>query len=189
MPKQLDRSKPAPVMVFQDGLQYNAPVVFDNLIHQKAVPPMVGVFVMHGRVKAPSSEALDRMNRSFEYDSVSGDYARFLVDEMLPFVAKTHGLTPVHGSERPRHRREQQRRDRGVRGSVAAAGCVPAGLQRHRHVRRAARRQRLPAAHPQDRAETDPRLSAGRTERPEQLHRQLVHRQPGHAVGAAVLRL
>jgi gluconolactonase len=93
IPKQLDRSKPAPVMVFQDGIQYNAPVVFDNLIHQKAVPPIIGVFVMHGRVKAPSSDALDRMNRSFEYDAVSGDYARFLVDEMLPFVAKTHGLS------------------------------------------------------------------------------------------------
>jgi len=93
IPKQLDRTKPAPVMVFQDGLQYNAPVVFDNLIHKKAVPPMVGVFVMHGRVKASSPDALDRMNRSFEYDAVSDDYARFLIDEMLPYVAKTHGLT------------------------------------------------------------------------------------------------
>jgi gluconolactonase len=92
IPKQLDRSKPAPVMVFQDGLQYNAPVVFDNLIHKKSIPPMVGVFVMHGRVKAPHAEALDRMNRSFEYDAVSEDYARFLVDEMLPHVAKTHTL-------------------------------------------------------------------------------------------------
>ena len=92
VPKQLDRSKPAPVMVFQDGLQYNAPVVFDNLIHKKAVPPIVGVFVMHGRVKAPSADALDRMNRSFEYDAVSDDYARFLIDELLPYVAKTHGL-------------------------------------------------------------------------------------------------
>ena len=92
IPKQLDRSKPAPVMVFQDGLQYNAPVVFDNLINRKEIPPLVGVFVMHGRVKAPSSDALDRMNRSVEYDSVTGDYAAFLLDEMLPFVAKTHGL-------------------------------------------------------------------------------------------------
>ena len=33
------------------------------------------------------------MNRSFEYDAVSDDYARFLLDEMLPHVAKTHGLT------------------------------------------------------------------------------------------------
>ena len=92
VPKQLDRAKPAPVMVFQDGLQYNAPIVFDNLIHAKAIPPMVGVFVMHGRVRAPSSDALDRMNRSYEYDSVSGEYARFLLDELLPHVAKTHAL-------------------------------------------------------------------------------------------------
>jgi gluconolactonase len=92
VPKQLDRSRPAPVMVFQDGLQYNAPTVFDDLIEKKTIPPIVGVFVMHGRVKAPSADALDRMNRSFEYDAVSDDYARFLVDEMLPYVAKTHGL-------------------------------------------------------------------------------------------------
>ena len=95
IPRQLDRSQPAPLMVFQDGLQYNAPVVFDNLIQQKAIPPMVGVFVMHGRVKGPSPDALDRMNRSLEYDAVTGDYARFLLDELLPFVAKTHGLTPT----------------------------------------------------------------------------------------------
>ena len=72
IPRQLDRAKPAPVMVFQDGLQYNAPVVFDNLIHKKDVPPMVGVFVMHGRVKPASSDALDRMNRSVEYRTSSG---------------------------------------------------------------------------------------------------------------------
>jgi gluconolactonase len=93
VPQQLDRAKPAPVMVFQDGLQYNAPIVFDNLIHKKQIPPLVGVFVMHGRVKAPHADALDRMNRSYEYDSVSGEYARFLVDELLPHVAATHGLT------------------------------------------------------------------------------------------------
>jgi sugar lactone lactonase YvrE/predicted alpha/beta superfamily hydrolase len=93
IPKQLDRSKPAPVMVFQDGLQYNAPVVFDDLIQKKAVPPIVGVFVMHGRVKAANADALDRMNRSFEYDAVGDEYARFLIDELLPYVSKTHGLT------------------------------------------------------------------------------------------------
>ena len=93
VPKQLDRTRPAPVMVFQDGLQYNAPKVFDELIEKKEIPPMVGVFVMHGRVKALSSDALDRMNRSFEYDAVSGDYARFLLEEMLPHVASTHGVT------------------------------------------------------------------------------------------------
>ena len=53
VPKELDRAKPAPVMVFQDGLQYGAPAVFDDLIQKKQLPPLVGVFVMHGRVKAP----------------------------------------------------------------------------------------------------------------------------------------
>jgi gluconolactonase len=92
VPENLDPAKPAPVMVFQDGLQYNAPAVFDDLIAKRAIPPMVGVFVMHGRVKAASAEALDRMNRSFEYDAVSGDYARFLLDELLPHVARAHQL-------------------------------------------------------------------------------------------------
>ncbi len=93
VPKQLDRTKPAPVMVFQDGIIYGAPKVFDELIAKKEIPPMVGVFVMHGRVKALSPDALDRMNRSYEYDAVSADYARFLLEEMLPHVAAAHGLT------------------------------------------------------------------------------------------------
>src|SRR5215813_3417856 len=39
IPHGLDRTKPAPVMVFQDGLQYNAPAVFDELMAKKALPP------------------------------------------------------------------------------------------------------------------------------------------------------
>ena len=92
IPAGLDRTRPAPVMVFQDGLQYQAPVVFDNLIARKAIPPMVGIFVMHGRVKAGRDDARDRMNRSYEYDSFNDLYARFLLEEMLPFVEKTHGV-------------------------------------------------------------------------------------------------
>ncbi|PYR89879.1 MAG: gluconolactonase [Acidobacteria bacterium] len=126
IPKQLDRAKPAPVMVFQDGLQYSAPVVFDNLIHKKDVPPMVGVFVMHGRVRAPSADALDRMNRSFEYDAVSDDYARFLLDELLPYISKTHGLTL---SSDPN--------DRGIAGnSSGAIAAFAAAWQRPDAFRR-----------------------------------------------------
>jgi gluconolactonase len=39
---------------------------------------------MHGRVKASSNEALDRFNRSYEYDGLGDSYARFLLDELLP---------------------------------------------------------------------------------------------------------
>lgn len=86
VPKQYDPAKPACVYVNQDGIQYDAPAVFDRLIQAKEIPVVIGVFVMHGRVKAPSGEALDRFNRSFEYDGLGDNYARFLLEELLPEV-------------------------------------------------------------------------------------------------------
>jgi gluconolactonase len=86
VPKQYDPKTPACVYVNQDGVQYKAPEVFDRLIAEKAMPVTVGVFVMHGRVKAPDDTAIDRFNRSYEYDGLGDNYARFLLDELLPFV-------------------------------------------------------------------------------------------------------
>jgi gluconolactonase len=87
VPKQYDPAKPACVYVNQDGVQWNAPVVFDNLIARGELPVIIGVFVMHGRVKALDGEkALDRFNRSLEYDGLGPDYARFVLDELLPAV-------------------------------------------------------------------------------------------------------
>ena len=63
-----------------------APEVFDELIHKKEMPVTIGVFVMHGRAKALSAQALDRFNRSLEYDGLGHDYARFLLEELLPEV-------------------------------------------------------------------------------------------------------
>lgn len=101
LPRQLDASKPAPVMVFQDGLQYSATNVFNNLIHQKEIPPLVGVFVMHGRVRALSTNALDRFNRSYEYDGLGDNYARFLLEELLPHIAESHQLNlSTNGNDR-----------------------------------------------------------------------------------------
>jgi sugar lactone lactonase YvrE len=71
--------------VGQDGAGFNAPAVFDRLIHEKAMPVTVGVFVTPGN-------ASGRANRSFEYDALTDDYVRFLTDELLPYVAKTHEL-------------------------------------------------------------------------------------------------
>jgi sugar lactone lactonase YvrE/enterochelin esterase-like enzyme len=86
VPKQYDPAKPGCVYVNQDGIQYNAPAVFDELIHKQEMPVTIGVFVMHGRVKAQSDQALDRFNRSFEYDGLGNSYARFLLEELLPDV-------------------------------------------------------------------------------------------------------
>jgi hypothetical protein len=97
VPAQYDGSTPACVMVFQDGGnyvnvtdrgQFRVPVVFDNLIHKKQLPLMVGVFVNPGEVPAASGQR-GRSNRSFEYDTLSDQYARFLEAEILPEVGKT----------------------------------------------------------------------------------------------------
>jgi sugar lactone lactonase YvrE/enterochelin esterase-like enzyme len=87
VPKQYDPAKPACVHVGQDGVQWNAPVVFDNLIARGELPVIIGVFVEPGIVPAADpTAALDRFNRSLEYDGLGDNYARFLLEELLPFV-------------------------------------------------------------------------------------------------------
>jgi gluconolactonase len=88
VPRQYDPAKPACLYVNQDGVQYNAPAVFDELIHRGEMPVTIGVFVTPGRVPAKGGPSLDRFNRSFEYDGLGDGYARFLLDELLPEVER-----------------------------------------------------------------------------------------------------
>jgi len=88
VPRQDNPAQPACLYVNQDGIQFNAPAVFDELIHRNEIPILIGVFVMPGRVPAPSSQAQDRFNRSYEYDSLGDAYARFLIEELLPEVER-----------------------------------------------------------------------------------------------------
>jgi sugar lactone lactonase YvrE/enterochelin esterase-like enzyme len=118
VPKQYDPSTPACVYVNQDGVQYKAPEVFDKLIAAKEMPVTIGVFVMHGRVKAPNAEALDRFNRSYEYDGLGDAYARFLLDELLPDVEKK---TAPDG--RP-IRLSKDGNDRAIGGASSGAICA-----------------------------------------------------------------
>jgi enterochelin esterase family protein len=100
VPKQYDSARSAALMVFQDGGsyqntngQYRVPTVFDNLIAKKEMPVTIGVFVNPGVVPATESGRQDRRNRSFEYDSLGDAYAKFLLNELLPEVAKKYNLT------------------------------------------------------------------------------------------------
>lgn len=100
VPAQYDGKNPASVMVFQDGSAYanlkgdfRVPTVFDNLIHKKEMPVTIGIFINPGRVPATTPGGADRQNRSFEYDTLSDQYARFLEKEILPAVAKDYKLT------------------------------------------------------------------------------------------------
>jgi enterochelin esterase family protein len=101
VPAQYDATRPAAVSVFQDGhkyvnveQEYRAPVVFDNLIHKKLMPPTVGIFINPGHAGSElPADPWRGSNRSFEYDSLSEQYARFLIEEMLPEVGKKYSLT------------------------------------------------------------------------------------------------
>jgi sugar lactone lactonase YvrE/enterochelin esterase-like enzyme len=91
IPAQYKADKPACVYIDQDNVQFKAPVVFDNLINSKEIPVTIGVFVSPGRVRATDANtALDRFNRSFEYDGLGDAYARFILNEILPEVEKQH---------------------------------------------------------------------------------------------------
>jgi len=107
IPAQYTASKPACLAVFQDGVIWSAPVVFDNLIAKGEVPIILGVFVTPGIVKSlDPTHALDRFNRSYEYDGLGDNYSRFLLEEVLPLVKKhktSKGL-PILISDNPNDR-------------------------------------------------------------------------------------
>lgn len=103
VPAQYDGKTPAAVMVFQDGHayvdpkgQFRATVVMDNLIHAGDMPVTIGIFIDPGhKGELPDSRGWrpTPANRSFEYDTLSDQYATFLLEEILPEVGKSLKLT------------------------------------------------------------------------------------------------
>jgi enterochelin esterase-like enzyme len=101
-PAGFDPAGAAPaLMVFNDGggyLDRNGPVraaaVLDTLIHAGEAPPTIGVFVM------PGNSPDNRQQRSFEYDSCTDAYVRFLLEDLMPFVEAEIGCAvtadPAH---------------------------------------------------------------------------------------------
>ena len=88
IPAQYVPGTPAPLLFTHDamGAHDRAPApylpdILDNLIAEKRLPVMVAVMVM------PSDQ------RSGEYDTVSGRYAEFVEEEVLPRVTKECNVT------------------------------------------------------------------------------------------------
>ena len=100
VPKQYDGVQPACLMVFQDGHayvnedgQFRATVVLDNLIHRGELPVIIGLFINPGHKGEVIPEDRWRPdNRRFEYDTLSDQYARFIVEELLPHVVEEQTL-------------------------------------------------------------------------------------------------
>ena len=101
VPAQYDGKKEACLMVFQDGMGYIGPkgnwrvsTVFDNLIAEGKMPVTIALFINPGFApdannptgKGKDGKPLGKSNRSFEYDSVTDKYVKFLLEEMIPLV-------------------------------------------------------------------------------------------------------
>ena len=97
VPEQYSPRSPAATCVCQDGLGlangWKLPIVFDNLIHKKAMPVTIGIFVSPGIVPPRNPGSQPRFNRSFEYDSMGPRYSKFVVDELLPAVSVKYNLS------------------------------------------------------------------------------------------------
>ena len=88
IPAQYVPGTPAPLLLTHDAMGAHdrepaphLPTILDNLIADKRLPVMVAVMVM------PSNQ------RSVEYDTVSGKYAEFIEEEVLPRVAQDYRIT------------------------------------------------------------------------------------------------
>ena len=119
IPAQYKADKEACVYVNQDGIQWKAPTVFDNLIAKNEMPVTIGVFITPGKVSAHNKDAaLDRFNRSFEYDGLGDGYARFLLDEVFPFVESKKA------TDGRAIRLSKDGNDRAIGGSSSGAVCA-----------------------------------------------------------------
>ena len=92
VPAQYDGSKPACVYVKTDGFNPREKTLMETMIATKEMPVTVGIFVRPGDVPAPMRGTAGRRNRDFEYDGISDNKVRFLIDELLPFIAKEYQL-------------------------------------------------------------------------------------------------
>ena len=104
VPAQYDPSKPADLMVFQDGHAFmspegsvRAPNVLNNLIYRRELPVMLCVFINPGRTpEQPEPNAREwgdrTTNRPTEYNSLDDRYARVICDELLPVLNKEYNI-------------------------------------------------------------------------------------------------
>jgi len=123
VPAQYDATKPACLMIFQDGHaflnpkgDYRIPFVFDNLIYRREMPVTIGVFINPGhradQPEANSKEWGDRTtNRPVEYNALNDTYSKLIIDELLPELAKEYKISPDPN-------------DRGIAGASSGAICA-----------------------------------------------------------------
>src|SRR5262245_4940667 len=104
VPAQYVPGTAASLMIFQDGQAFKdmdgvirAPNVLDNLIYRREIPTMIAVFINPGRTpEQPEPTPADwgdrSTNRPTEYNTLDDKYARVIVDELMPALAKDYNI-------------------------------------------------------------------------------------------------
>ncbi len=91
LPPNFDPSHEYPVLIGTDAQwdrQWQANGL-ENAAREKLIPPTVGIFIEPGQDK-PGNYSF----RAHEYDSLNGDYSKFLLTEIFPQVQKVVKLSP-----------------------------------------------------------------------------------------------
>lgn len=98
VPADYDPARPPNLLLFQDGQRavnpggsLKIPAALDGLIRTGNIPSTLGIFVTPGHrgTHYPGDLGMNNPDhRVEEYDSLSDDYARLTLDELLPAVAK-----------------------------------------------------------------------------------------------------
>jgi enterochelin esterase family protein len=107
VPAQYDASKPAALIVFNDGQPMKAEEgdvramnVIDNLTYRREMPVAITVFLDPGRPAGTAEPDLSRdwgdntTLRPWEYQWLNGKYAQVVCDEVLPAVEKAYNISP-----------------------------------------------------------------------------------------------
>ena len=123
VPAQYDRTKPASLMIFQDGhsfvrtnSDFRVPYVFDNLIYRREMPVTIGVFINPGNTpdqpeSSPTNWGDGSNGRATEYNELNDNYAKLIINELLPALEKDFNI-----SKNPD--------DRAIAGTSSGAICA-----------------------------------------------------------------
>ncbi len=90
VPKQYVPGTAAPFIVGADGTDRQLFTALDNLIASNRVPVMIYIGIGNGGGDAQGSE------RGLEYDTMSGKYAEFVEQEVLPLAEKMANVKLTH---------------------------------------------------------------------------------------------
>jgi enterochelin esterase family protein len=123
VPAQYDPKQPAALMIFQDGQafvgltgEYRTPNVFDNLIYRREMPVTIGVFINPGhrpdqQESSPTNWGDTINNRGLEYNELNDNYAKLIVNELLPALEKDYNIS-------------RNSDDRAIAGASSGAICA-----------------------------------------------------------------